>query len=227
MTSTTLSEGKQHGSTYALLVSLVMIIGGLPFAVNSDWLSGAYAVLMTAVILSGLWGISHRRRLFWIVSPVGTLAVLMLWLSFVTQSVLVAATSFSMGLIVVVLVGVVVLADIVQSPRITASSVSGGVAGYLLMGLAWAYSFALLELFAPGSFLRRGDALAGGERGLQELLYYAFVALSTLGFGDITPVTPPAEGFSILASVTGQLYIAILIAALVGRMAVGGSESRD
>ncbi|MEE9226447.1 MAG: potassium channel family protein, partial [Acidobacteriota bacterium] len=47
-------------------------------------------------------------------------------------------------------------------------------------------------------------------------VYYSFVTLSTLGYGDITPVTPPARAFSFLEAVTGQLYLAVLIAGLVG-----------
>jgi uncharacterized protein (DUF697 family) len=157
--------------------------------------------------------------MLWVIAPLAAIEVALLWLAMGTQSRSIAAASFITGLVVVVLVSGVVLQGVFRSPRITLSSVTGGVCGYLLTGFAWAYAFALLEAYEHGSFLRHGDFLAKGERGIQELVYYAFVTLSTLGYGDIAPATPPAEGFSVLAAISGQLYLAILIAALVSRFA--------
>jgi hypothetical protein len=76
----------------------------------------------------------------------------------------------------------------------------------------WAFVFFLLEDLQPGSF-QVGEGLTTD---LRNFIYYSFVTQTTLGYGDITPVTPPARSLSVLNAIIGQLYVAILIARLVG-----------
>ena len=82
--------------------------------------------------------------------------------------------------------------------------------------------FSVVALVEPVAFY-----YAGGETGdpVENLLYYSFVTLTTLGYGDITPIHPVARTLAYLEAVIGQLYIAVLIASLVGRYLVGGSFS--
>ncbi|MFV1957643.1 MAG: ion channel [bacterium] len=82
------------------------------------------------------------------------------------------------------------------------------------MAIKWAFVFSVLESIHPGSFSIGG----GGQIGVGLLLfiYYSFVTITTSGYGDITLLTAPANSFSLLEAVTGQFYIAILIARLVG-----------
>jgi hypothetical protein len=93
---------------------------------------------------------------------------------------------------------------------------------YLLIGVAWAYVYSVLENIFPGSFnfplnlLQANPSLNEGRKHLTLLFYYSFVTLTTLGYGDITPVTPPAQSLSTLEAIMGQFYIAILVARLVG-----------
>jgi hypothetical protein len=77
----------------------------------------------------------------------------------------------------------------------------------------WAFVYLVLESLHPGSF-----AIGEGqiEVGRRLYIYYSFVTITTLGYGDITPTTDLANSLSFLEAVTGQLYIAILIARLVG-----------
>lgn len=77
----------------------------------------------------------------------------------------------------------------------------------------WAFVYSLMESIHPGSFsIAEGQINAG--RSLY--VYYSFVTLTTLGYGDITPMTAPANSISILEAIIGKLFLAILIARLVG-----------
>ena len=92
----------------------------------------------------------------------------------------------------------------------------------MLVGLAWAFLFSLLEVLQPGSFnlpelsAEPLDLAAMEVRRLSVFMYYSLVTLTTLGYGDITPVTPLARNLAAFEAVIGQLYIAILVARLVG-----------
>jgi len=88
----------------------------------------------------------------------------------------------------------------------------GAVFGYFFIGLMWGFVFSVLESLQPGSF-----RVGGGQAAeLNKFMYYSFVTQTTLGYGDITPVTPPARSLSLLEAVIGQFYQAVLIARLVG-----------
>jgi len=87
----------------------------------------------------------------------------------------------------------------------------GAVAVYLLIGLAWASAYELLHFVRPGAF---GSALAA-EPAPQTWIYYSFVTLTTMGYGDITPVHPVARSLAIAEALIGQLYLAITLARLV------------
>src|SRR5262249_31801242 len=90
--------------------------------------------------------------------------------------------------------------------------VQGSVAVYLLLGLFWAVSYQLVELLQPGSF-SIGARKSGID--LQQLGYFSFTTLTTLGLGDILPVSPLARSLVALEALVGQLFPVILIARLV------------
>jgi len=108
--------------------------------------------------------------------------------------------------------------EIFSVKRVTLDTISAAICAYLLMGLAWACLFAVVALEHPGSFSRvllvHSEASAM-FMSLHNFFYYSFVCLTTTGFGDIAPTSDAARALSILESVTGQMYLAILIARLV------------
>ncbi|HFB97797.1 MAG TPA: potassium channel protein [Bryobacterales bacterium] len=104
------------------------------------------------------------------------------------------------------------LLGVLRARVVGAETLLQGLSIYLLLGLGWASIFSALEKVAPGSF-RLATAQAG-EGGL-ELIYFSFVTLTTLGYGDITPLTDRARSLVILETITGQLYLAVMVARLV------------
>jgi hypothetical protein len=97
-------------------------------------------------------------------------------------------------------------------PRpVTRERIQGSVAVYLLLGLTWASAYELLHILRPEAWTG-----AASEAPIsQTWIYYSFVTLTTMGYGDITPVHPVARSLAILEAVTGQLYLAITLARLV------------
>ena len=97
--------------------------------------------------------------------------------------------------------------------------VLSGIAGYILLGLFWAGIFIFIGEQQPGAILNQvsGEAASAAER-----LYYSFVTITSLGYGDILPVSPVAKIVAIFAGLSGVLFTTIFIAALVGSLMIKG-----
>lgn len=98
-------------------------------------------------------------------------------------------------------------------------SLFGAVCAYLLIGVAWGTAYSLAEAARPGSFYADDETSAAiHDESLREpvLIYYSFITLTTVGYGDITPASSAARTLTWLEGMTGQFYIGVLVAALVG-----------
>jgi hypothetical protein len=116
-----------------------------------------------------------------------------------------------------------ILAHVFKSTRITRETIAGAICAYLLIGAMWAHVFSIVENVSPGSFADNSieaDAASGPEPirdQADRFTYFSFVTLTTLGYGDMTPLTRPAKNLAALEAIFGQLYLAVLIARLVGQ----------
>lgn len=115
-----------------------------------------------------------------------------------------------------------ILSQVMAAEEVTLDIVIGAASVYLLIGLLWGGLYVLLDFFFPGSFHYPSDFHPEGPRRLMPLmkdtilLYYSFETLTTIGFGDITPASPPARFLSVAEALVGQLYLAVLVARFVG-----------
>jgi hypothetical protein len=114
-----------------------------------------------------------------------------------------------------------ILRDIFSGRRISSEQVFGAVCAYLLIGFMFASVYGFIALVDPDAFISNEALIADHETGSENhgygyFTYFSFVTMSTLGYGDISPVSPAARTFAWIQAVMGQLYLAITIAALVG-----------
>jgi hypothetical protein len=103
--------------------------------------------------------------------------------------------------------------QVVLDKEISANRVVGAISLYLLFGTIWAITYAVLEMLVPGSFTGFSRILVQGWS--SEWLYFSFVTMTTLGYGDLTPLSATARTLAYIQAVFGQFYIAILVAGLV------------
>lgn len=108
-----------------------------------------------------------------------------------------------------------VLYSITQHKEITADTLFGAICGYFLLGLTWSFVYLLIETINPGSFSHQlADVTL--HRSALNASYYSFTTMTTLGYGDILPISYLARTCSWLEAVSGQIYLAVWISQLVG-----------
>jgi len=177
-------------------------------------------ILFTAIIFFGTFSLNFIKRAqkFLIVS--GTVTICLTWLDhFFPNNVLDLVFSFSFFFFNLFIV-IFMVRHIAKSKKVNVTIIINSINGYLLIGILGAVLLAMAELLQK--FLYHLDTgainFAGGTaQGFHDFLYFSFVTLTTLGYGDVTPVSGFAKSATIIIAVTGQLYLTILIAMLVGK----------
>ena len=125
----------------------------------------------------------------------------------------------------------VIFNDVVRGQRVSGDTLCGAMCVYLMLGLLWAYIYLLIGHFVPDSFAFHDKLLATASaddaREVFSLMtYFSFVTLTTLGFGDISPVSDIARTACWLEAVTGQLFLVTIVAGLVGIHIAGRLEKK-
>ncbi len=168
-------------------------------------------IVFSLLLISGAVSVSGRRSTFLLISVVATAALLVRWVSWLAPSDFLEQAGAASLLASLGLLSLVVLAQVFRKGPVTPHRVLGAIAVYLLLGLTWGSAYELLALTQPGAFAGSGIEVTTSS----PWLYYSFVTLTTVGYGDISPVHSVARSLAMLEALTGQLYPAILLARLV------------
>jgi hypothetical protein len=168
----------------------------------------------TLVMLTGLWALGGRpRTLVWGILLV-TPALASKWVNhwqpgLVPDSFFLFPAILFCGFFVVCL-----LRFILRAPRVDSEVLCAGVAGYLMLGVLWSLTYIITGRLAGDSFAFTVGREGQGMKGFTAI-YYSFVTLTTVGYGDIVPVSGVARMVAMTESTTGTLYMAVMIARLV------------
>lgn len=200
---------------YYLLVSIALFLIIPPFT-YSFWFGNLLIYLLLSFVITSciLILFDHSRYSTY---GIGLLIVSLVitWFTldpFLAENLLAELARGLLLLVLFIATALKVVRSIFKLKKINAKVLAASVGAYLLFGLAGAMLFGLVNLLYPESF-NYNFHYGGGY----DMMYYSFVTLSTLGYGDITPNTPQGQAAAIMVSVTGQLYLAILMAMLVGK----------
>jgi hypothetical protein len=205
-----------------LLFFLVALIFLLPVTGLIDHFGRlAIDAFFTLLLLAGVASISRQRGAFLVVGAIVVAGLGVRWIGRLAPSQGIEVAIAISGLASIVTLAAVVLAQVFRAGSVNRHRILGAIAVYLLLGLAWGEAYSALAIVAPGAFSPAGSP--SGDP--QQWLYYSFVTLTTVGYGDITPVGPLARSLAILEALTGQLYPAILLARLVA-LEVGSRGGR-
>ncbi|MFP4148228.1 MAG: potassium channel family protein [Nitriliruptoraceae bacterium] len=205
---------------YPLLLALLVLVIGLALALSARPDGIVVAVSVQAVTVTVALHVTgaprHLRR-----SVAIALAVIVLVLVLVSSPATPASPELSLRLSRMVGLGLSlaipyrIARDIARSTHITLGTVAAGLCVYLLLGLAFGYVHVLVAGALPDAY---STPLTD-----QDAMYLSFVTLTTVGFGDVVPITGPARAVTIIEGVVGQLYLVSIVALLVGNL---GRERR-
>ena len=174
-------------------------------------------ILFTAVLFSAVYTIHKEGRVMLPAIVLLALSTILLWGN--ALGLLNISGEAINGLLVLYL-GLLVFSfsrHIFTCQRVDAELISAALCLYLLLGLLWGSLLMLLEVIVPGSFAGAGLGQAGSfEEPFARFSYFSFITMTTLGYGDITPQTPPAMALCQAEAILGQFFTVVLVARLVG-----------
>lgn len=203
---------KERHKTFGLLGTVVILFVVMPLLRSGSTTAALLGgLLFSAILFWGLWVVSEHRRQ-------RTVGIVLLAPAFVltilhhvpppnvaVEIAWIITNGLALGFLIAMM-----LSRLIRTERVTADTLSSAISGYFLLGILWALGYGLIYRLDPEAF--RG--MTGREA--HEFFYFSFVTLTTLGYGDIVPVTDHAETAAVLEAIVGQLYLAITIARLVG-----------
>jgi hypothetical protein len=195
----------------ALLIFLVVIPIVGEYALLSEPVLRAIAY--SSLLLVGVWSLRDSRSLFRIGLAIVAAGLIMNALAISpAEGDYVRGSMITMFLFLLVAVWAS-FRQVLLSNEISFNRVVGAICVYLLLGSIWAVSYAMIESISPGSFA--GAALENVAGWDTRWLYFSFITLTTLGYGDITPVTNTARVLVYTEAIVGVFYMAVMVAGLV------------
>jgi hypothetical protein len=217
---------QQNNFAY-LLVALLIFIVVVPITLDLQLISLSVSRYLgiTSLLLIGVWSL---RGAGWMYSA-GMVAVV---IGIVLNILSVARANETLHIfstfalfVFLVLTTINAMRQVAVGNDISPNRIIGAVCIYLLLGVMWSILYGVTEYLQPGSF--RGLTEAVSPAWNPDWVYYSFVTLTTLGYGDIVPLTQTARSLSFTEAVVGQFYIAVLVAGLVSAYISARQKDND
>ena len=202
-------------STVQLLVALVLLLVLAPFVEELEGGDLILSVLFSLVLLAAVFAVADRKRTLAIALVLAIPAITARWINFFEPRVVHPTVFLVCALLLLAFVIGHLLQFILRAPVVTVDVLCASIAAYLMLGLMWTVAYWFVDQMTPG-----GAFSFTNERGVQSIdgftgFYFSFITLSTVGYGDITPVTRAARLLAAMEAMTGLLYVAVLIARVV------------
>lgn len=215
-------DHRGESSFLPLLVAICLLLILIPL---SEILPVMFAILASMVLLSGMLAVMRDRQFRWLVGTFLLVGLPLRWIAHFwgdEYSVLILLSHATVGIFFLIL-EYFVISRVISRQQITTQTVIGAVCGYLLIGLIFTLAFAILTFVTPSAIMINGKSLGAEhasnmEHHMSAVIYFSFVTLTTVGFGDIVPVSPLARSLVVIEAVAGQLYLAAFVARFVGLM---------
>lgn len=220
--------GLRRFSTVELLIALGLLFVSFPFVEELKGGDIIISVLLSLVLLSAVVAVANHRRTLIVALLFAIPAVTARWINHLRPNLLPPAIFLIAGLVLIAFVVAILLRFILRAPSVNAEVLCASISAYLLLGLMWTMAYWLVDQLTPGgAFAFNTNA---GTRSINGFtgFYFSFITLSTVGYGDITPVSRIARWLAAMEAMTGLLYVAVLIARLVSLYSAASSaEDRE
>ena len=176
-------------------------------------------IALTLVLAAAIYVVSNTRKHFMIGMAFMIPSVVLIWVSKIMHSGTLEIIAYCISLIFFCYVVYLILSDIFNVRLVTFDVIAGGISVYFFIGNIWGVLYAIIGRLDPGAFRIpeiTQEYLGESIGDVGAAMYFSFVTLTTLGYGDITPINAIARVLAYLEAAIGQVYLTVLIASLVG-----------
>ncbi len=201
-----------------LFINILAIFLLFPMAERIHKTIPLMQVLFFSMLLMALWALHVKRNVLIFFAGMSFLSLTSDLIFFPLFFASAQAEFNALKILVPLINGTLVLTAIIiflqrifRERVVSADSILGGITVYFLFGILWTFLYRILLHFNPAALL-----VTDSHFPVNQLLYFSFITLMTVGYGDIVPLTPIARNLAVLEAFTGQLYLAIFISRLVG-----------
>jgi len=213
---------RDQDSYLLLLMVLLLEFFALMVIPEDRWSRLASGPLVAATMLLGLRTSRVRPRTMRVALLAAAVAVVLVAVQALTGTRLLVGETY---LLLGALLGATppaVLRRVLGHRTITVETLAGAVCVYVLLGLVFAFAYLAIGSFKPDAFADQANA--DGVRGSADYLYFSFITLTTVGFGDVVPVGKVARALVVLEALLGQIFLVTTVARLVALYSAQGSQ---
>src|SRR5216117_1744588 len=201
-------------STVQLLIALGLFFIWAPFVEEIEGGELIVSGLFSLVLLAGVFAVADRKRVLVIAIVLAIPAIAGRWINHFRPDLAPPAVFLTAGLVLIAFVVANLLRFVLRAPSVNIEVLCASISAYLMLGLMWTIAYWLVDQITPGGFAFNTN---GGRQSMNgfNAFYFSFITLSTVGYGDITPLSRIARWLAAMEAMTGLLYVAVLIARLV------------
>ena len=197
----------------ALLVAILLLLLAFPYVQGTLAGDVILNLLQAAIVIAVVGVVSTDWKHTAAAVLLGLLSLLSGWVPRSAEHYLVFLVGGWSAMAFYAFAVVMIALHLLREDEVTFDTLCGAFCGYLLLGFLWTEAYNLIEFRSPGSIIW---ANSPAPLNWSDLLYFSFTTLTTAGYGDISPVTPPGRSAALLESLSGVFYVAVMISRLVG-----------
>jgi len=205
-----LSVFRENRFLFLLISMILMLLMHPVLTVTGMYFARVFLkIFVSLVFLSAVYAVSQTRRMLLIGIALMLPSFSMQWAQYFKNSYIVTVTSDLLFLVFLTYITAAIVNHVLKIDDVTFEQVCGTLCVYMLMGLIWADAYSLINSVF-------GDQFSGKAMAFADFIYFSFVTLTTVGYGDISPVGAVARSFAVVEAIVGQFFLAVLVARQVG-----------
>ena len=202
-------------STVELLVALALLFLFFPFVEEVKGGDIIISILLSLVLLSAVLAVADRKGVFFIALVLAIPAIAGRWINHFRPDLVPPPVFLVAGLALIAFVVANLLLFVLRAPSVNTEVLCASISAYLMLGLLWTVAYWLVDQLTPGGAFAFNTITGKQSMKGFNAFYFSFITLSTVGYGDITPVSRIARWLAATGAMTGLLYVTVLIARLV------------
>lgn len=198
-----------------LLLMIALSLSLFFSTLRQTWANIIVSIFFLLALILAAFSISKSRLQLIIMLGLSAGTVLPVWNFVFSDPIIIGTLNNSLWLILIFYIGLIIFQDIINSEEITSNEIFGAISVYFLIGVFFGITFQTLLLFDPNALYFNPTNFKELPPTDGEIIYYSFITLSTVGYGDVSPVAPIARSISMIEAILGVMYVATMIARFV------------